>query len=262
MECTECGARYDSSQNPFCPRCGSLETRSEAVAVAQAERSEPLRRRVQAMGVVLMVFGLIFGASMIFVAFQARPLMEGNMETLGGGVAGGALNVSLRDGDAGVQNASVVIFSLDSKELLNQSTGIDGSVRFPSLEEAAVRVLVSHNNDSWERNVFVLAGGGDVRLTLDTTDASDDASWVGLDTVVTAVRIFAVVGTVCFLLAILGGLAALRLRYHGLATAGAVGLLVPTIGAGVASMNVVAWLIVVLGILALVLIRRGHRFFN
>lgn len=244
VECSECGASYDSDEHPFCPRCGSTARGAPVQgAVASAARRDPGRRRVQASGVVLFAIGLLFltSAGLSFLVPQdeaVQPLVGLMADQPGGdlvirlpaapvGEAAGAdaANATTSNSTAAAP-ASVRLLDLDGNELANATAEAGGELRL-AMPQASVVVEAVQGQARWNRTAVALRGEA---VTLDLRDApGGDAADARAED---AVAVSGSVGTatmaarwvllVFALVLAAGGACAAFLRLYGLAVAGAI----------------------------------------
>ncbi len=217
--CAECGTRYDSDQNPFCPRCGSTEQGKVVPAALQvARRFDPARRRVQASGaLLLLVGGLFLVSSLLGLAVPVGEVAQQFVAPMAD-QPGGELRLVP---DVEHTHFDVVVTTLDGKPIAN-ATAASEPVTIVSRSHATMAVNVTQNGTSHTFHAIVL--GGD-KLTVDVSQP-EDGDVVVSSTLATIVQ----VGRVVFILAaatlIGGGVGALALRAWGLAAAASlVGLL-------------------------------------
>lgn len=258
--CTECGEHYDSQENPFCPRCGSMRTEGPVPgAVDAARRRSPARRRVQAAGVALMVVGAFFVVGSIFVAVMVGQAPPQTLQEALAGQPGGALSIQVVAGGESVA-AVVNLTGPEGAPLTNGTTDAAGWFNTTGLEAASVTVHVAADNGTWQRRALVMRGD-EVTLRIDTATDAQESSWVGLDPFVRAVRIVAVFLAFLSLFIVAGGVAALRLRQRPLAVAGAMAGFLPLLVITVAApmLGGLLLLAVVSGALVLILLGR-HEF--
>lgn len=214
VECSECGASYDSDSHPFCPRCGSTSRGAPLPgAVASAARHAPGRRRVQASGAVLLAIGVLFALSStagFFLPEQAA--LESFAESMEG-QPGGSLRVVF----PAAAPANVTVTDRDG-DVLEESAADGGTVEV-DLERAVAVVVARQGNATWNQTVIV--GTGDV-LTLRLPDVPvEDAPIVASPLISGTLRAAPWVGLGLGAVLVASGLCALLLRAWGVAAAGA-----------------------------------------
>ncbi len=256
VECAECGHRYDSQTQTFCPRCGNMGSRSAGQVAPM--RSDPRRRRVQIGGVILIstasllliLFGAVFAMAGTLVQEQGAELLQDQ--------PGGELTVVFTDG-APVANASVAVTLLNGSLAAAGATDDDGRFGPLDLDVAVVNVTITHMQRAWHRQAVVIDGDS-LLLRVDAADATE--ATVGADALVGPVR-----GMLGFFIAISlfvlgGGIAAVRLRQRNIAlSAGIVGLL-PILIMAVAVPNIATMLLMFLLTLAVAFIFAGRGAFR
>ncbi len=232
VECSECGARYDSQENPFCPRCGSNRQGATVApaTLASVARLDPRRRRVRIAGVVLMAMGGLFLANALASLFLVQDSLAAGMAPALADQPGGTLLV-VADGAAPGANAT--LRALDDPDRVFQSAPLEnGSARFELGDHAAVNVTVRSSGQEWSRIALVTAGD---RLTL-RFDLSSPAGHTAEPATGSTFQAILRVGlgalAALTALVVAGGVAAFRLRWRALALAGAVvGLLLGLLSA-------------------------------
>lgn len=214
VDCSECGATYDSEQHPFCPRCGSTSRGAPMPgAVASAARHAPGRRRVQAAGVVLLAIGLLFLAGAAFSLFV--PVEEAAASMDADDLArfpGGEVRVRFpSDG-----NATVVLSDLDGNPLANVTgAGPELALQAP---EPRVVLNATQGNASWGRELLVLSNDAMV-VKLDEPGAEGKVLVSPL--MRSALRTGGYLALAFSVLLIVGGSSALALRFFAVAATGA-----------------------------------------
>jgi hypothetical protein len=229
VECAECGTRYDSDVQAFCPRCGGLRQGTPmAPAVTSAARRLPSRRRVQVGGVILAATSGVFFVLAVVGFFAAGSLTVESLQLLDG-AEGGAVEVRVVSGGEGVAGARVELQRIDGEAFANGTTDENGTVRLSAKASALNRVQVTYENQSWHRRVF--AGPGAVRSVEFDVAAPPGALPDVLQTKkeVSQVRMFAGMAAAFMALGIAGGIAAIRLRPRNVAVAGAIAGLAPVL---------------------------------
>ena len=215
MTCAECGTRYDSDQNAFCPRCGSTAKGQAVPAALQvAQRNDPGRRRVQASGALLLIIGLLFLASAIGTAVLSRDEVSADYAKVLANQDGGTLVVA----PGAAASFDVVVTTMGGAPLGN-ATGATAPATFDLRDHAGVRVQVRADGGApVNATAIVLAGE---RLEVAATDVRDGDVLASRS--VRGISASAVGLGIAFALVIAaGGLCALLLRWFPLATAAAV----------------------------------------
>lgn len=215
MTCAECGTRYDSDQNPFCPRCGSVAKGAVVPAAVQvARRSDPGRRRVQASGALLLLVGALFlVSSLVGLAVPVGEVARQFVEPMADQPGGELVIVP------GVEHTpfDAVVTSVDGKPIANATAQAD-PVTVPSPDHATMVVNVTQGGAARQFHAVVLTGD---RLTVDLDEVGDGDVVVG-STLATTVQVGRVLFIAIAALLIGGGVAAILLRWWGLAAAAAV----------------------------------------
>jgi len=277
VQCGECGLRYDSDENPFCPRCGSLSRgRDVSGAVATAGRRDPDLRRVRAAGVVLMVLGGLAAAQFLWAtAFPPEPdadlleLFAG--EEFVANVPGGSLRLQVTEDGTAVE-VPVVVRAMNGTVLVEAATV--GGWYNATLPVAFANVTVggtlggaaggstggnATGLPAQVHKVYVSSGEA-LDLHVDLGEAQAGPEWHAASTV-PFVR--PLLGFLSFMaiVVVAGGVAAWRLRLMGLAVTGAVLAVLP--GLVALGLDPLSGLLLAFpGVLALVFILRGRRHFR
>lgn len=253
MTCGECGTRYDSDQNAFCPRCGS--TAKGAVlpaAVAVAARHDPARRRVQASGALLLIVGGLFlvsaVAGILLSGGELPPEFAGLVEDQ----PGGTVRVIAANGTT----YDLTLSTLDGRELQrfgNQTGPLD----IPLGDRSSV--VLGIDAGAGLANVTAVAMAGD---TLEVDVASvQDGDLRASPQLHTINRVATGLAVAFTGLLLAGGLAAVTLRWFPLAAAGAaLGVLLAML-----AMALFTWAGLLFAIpfgFAAAFIFRGRRFFR
>lgn len=267
VQCAECGTAYDSEDNPFCPRCGGIEHAEGSDAAVQiAARSDPHRRRVQAAGIILVTVGIVTMALFATAAALTPSLVPQTMEALSD-QPGGDLSVHVLDGGGPAEGVAVQVLTMEGRSLANGTTDGQGWANFTGLAHAGVNVTVHGEGGDWVRSVLTLQGANEgpnaAVLELDTADDPRSSStWVGVDAFVQAVRVVAIVFAAVAALTLASGIASLRLRQRNLAFTGTLVGGLPWLVLGVASFNLLVFLVLGLFILSAVFLRQGRAQFQ
>ena len=213
--CGQCGTRYDSDQNAFCPRCGSTAKGKVLPAALQvARRNDPGRRRVQASGALLLIVGVLFLAfALVSFATPTQELTRNFVEPMSDR-PGGELRIEPpADGSA----FDVVVTTPAGLAIAN-ATNQTGPVVVASPEHASLVVNVTHAGTTRSFHAIVIEGET-LSVAADGPANGDVVVSPLLETTAEASRI------VFLVLAVLlagGGLCALMLRAWGLAAAAAI----------------------------------------
>lgn len=262
VHCGECGQRYDSNQNAFCPRCGSL-SRSQDVgpAVASAQRRDPDLRRLRAAGVVLMVVGGLAAAQFLWMAVAPPAPGPDSLEVLaqvptfadqpGGDMR---LHVTQNGSAAGVP---VSIAARNGSILLEGETA-NGWFN-ATLPVAFANVTVGATNSS-QLHLFYVPQGSRVLAEVDLAEPLDGPEWHAASTS-TVIRTIGGFLAFLALVVVAGGVAAWRRRPMALAVTGGIiavfpGLIVMPL------LPLAGFLLLLPGLVALALIVRGRRHFQ
>ncbi len=254
VDCAECGNRYDSQTNAFCPRCGNSRQKA-ATSSLQPARFDPRRRRAQIGGIILAVLGTF---ALIQAAWSAIAPAELDEEQLDGFAEvallrdqpGGELHIRWLESGAPVQgNVSFVGANGDplaNITLQNGWSNLTADVAFGNATLQGSNLTVS----------FYAPAGQTVTAIIDT---AEPPTWVAVDQV-PATRIIASFLAFFAAFVAFGGILAIRLKAWGLAVAAGVVALVPAV--------ILALLVPVAGILlafttglALAFIIAGRRHF-
>lgn len=220
MTCAECGTRYDSDRDAFCPRCGSL-ARGAVVpgAVQVARRNDPARRRVQASGALLLVVGGLFlVSSLVGLAVPVEEVSQQFVEPMAD-QAGGEL-VLLPGADR--TPFDVTVTTVDGDPVANATAQTD-PVTVPLAKHAAVHVVVRQATQA-NATAFdaVVLPGDRLRVQVGEVQSGDVAIGPTLRTTVQVGR-YVFIGLALLLAG--GGLCALLLRaWPVAATASIVGM--------------------------------------
>jgi hypothetical protein len=264
VDCAECGNRYDSQANPFCPKCGSTKTGAPLPgAVAAGTRIDPRRRRVQLAGVILMVMGLFFLAGTLMgaifpAASQPDQLYEAAATFAPPPGTGGALDVDFLQNGTPIQNATFTVAPLTNSSARVAVPLTAGHAHVNVLPASFTNATLRQGNRTWVVRLYVTAGNTAV-LRYDTQDAQRPA-WASWDH--TAQNRYIAMGLSAYLaLVVWGGICALRLRRRGWAIAGAILMLIPAAIILPAFLSLIMILYAALIVWALVLILRGKPYF-
>jgi hypothetical protein len=256
VQCAECGHRYDSETNPFCPHCGSTGSRvPPGAAAVAAQAADPMVKRVKRAGIILMVMGSFFVVQAGLVAFLPGMAAESMAPSLAN-QAGGDLTVIIDPPAIG----NLTLRDLDGK-VLATTNFTDGRAKLDLGNQAVANATVELAAGNWSRTV-VVPESGDLtwRLETDSDSATSDAPLVS-PWLLGFMRVTGGIGCAIAGLVVVGGVAAFRRRGRGLALTGAV------LGSLLGLLAVMAYLL--LGLLfalplgyAMVAILRGRRVFS
>lgn len=204
VDCSECGARYDSEENPFCPRCGSEAKAAPADAVKEVREDRPARRRVQAGGVILAIVGTVALAQLLFAAIATAEPDDATLDLLSDvamfqDLPGGELRLLLPDG-----NHTYVLVAIGGNATQSGSAG-NGTVL--QLDNAFSQLNITIAGNEVGKRLYIPEGEAG------TFDAANDDAWVA-SSAPGAIR-----GLSAFLaffagLVVLGGVMAIRLRFR------------------------------------------------
>lgn len=269
VECAECGNRYDSQANPFCPRCGSTKTGAALPgALAAGSRIDPRRRRVQVAGVALMVIGLFALAGSLYGIVDPQPLPASLYEGMAPFFAknaqpGGPVHLHVlpaKQGNATGPLTATIAPYLEPSNRTAVAIDPSGQASFTP-RYAYSNLTLTQGNQTW----FIhFATKADRTLEADF-DANQTApgtiTWFAWNDVRDA-RIAAAVGSAFCAFVVWGGVCALRLRGYGWALAATLSILIPFVLFTLLFPNLVAVLYVLLVGASLVLIIRGKRYFK
>ena len=209
VDCPECGARYDSDGNAFCPRCGS-ERKAPArdATLASAERTQPGRRRVQAGGLILAVLGGLAALQFLIGAIVPADPDPATLEMLSDvgffrDLPGGEVVLLMPPGSVG----NYTLETLDG----NATTGTAMNGTTLSLESAFMNLTVAFDGREYVRMLYVPQGEHEAVRFEDDGD-----SWVSAGAP-SALRGIAAFMAFFALLVVVGGVCAVRLRQRRLA---------------------------------------------
>lgn len=264
MQCVECGNRFDANQMGFCSRCGATAPAPGAPGAAPAgfaaplPRRDPMRRRAQVGGILLTTLGALLLASCLGFFILASTVLG---DALGQVVAsqgdapirGGTLQVHVLDNGTAAANATVEMRSPAGTRFYSNQT-IGGWANVTLGGHAAANLTVTSRGHTLTRRALVLEGDTQV-LTLDVAkDPAQDASWVGMERLVSFVRVAVAVVAIAALAMLVGGIAAVTLRWLPLAIAGPVPALALSLLLVVATLNVGMLVILLLQAVGLALV--------
>lgn len=209
VDCPECGARYDSDANAFCPRCGSeRKAPAREATIASAQRTQPGRRRVQAGGLILAVLGGLAALQFLIGAIVPADPDPATLEMLSDvgffrDLPGGEVVLSMQPGAVG----NYTLATLDG----NATTGTAMNGTTLSLESAFMNLTVTLDGTQYVRMLYVPQG------EQETVHLEDDAaSWVSAGAP-SALRGIAAFMAFFAALVLVGGISAVRLRQRRLA---------------------------------------------
>ena len=220
VECAECGNRYDSQEDPFCPRCGSnTQAIGAAPVMAAARLFDPRRRRARSAGIVLIVLSLFFAAQFSFAAIVPADDsgLLGVAKSLPPG-PGGELIVHVTSGNSSVVGAQVQF--LDSNGTLQASLVTNSEGKASHQFTASLgNVTIAYEGQLWHRGVYIPAGS--TTLSVDIATAPAGVTEAFAPSLQSVFRTAAIVGAVIAFFILGAGFAAFRLRYFAIAASGA-----------------------------------------
>lgn len=270
VQCGECGQRYDSNENAFCPRCGSLSRgRDVSGAVATAGRRDPDLRRVRTSGVVLIVLGALAAAQFLYATAVPPEPDEALLELFAAeefvaNAEGGVLRLHVTENGTAV-DVPVVVRAMNGTVLREEGT-VGGwynatlPVAFANLTVGGIET--THGNITVPAQVHrvYVSSGESLRLEVDLGEPQGGPEWHAASTVPFVRPVLAFLAFMG-LVVLAGGVAAWRQRLLGLAVTGAVLVLLP--GLLFLAVAPLAGLLLALpGALALAFILRGRRHFR
>jgi hypothetical protein len=223
--CAECQTRYDDTL-PFCPRCGSTaRAASVAAAVPQPVRRGGARGRAHLGATIILVVALFFAAGAFLTALapeeQMRTALDGVAAGIDQGSANtGAVHIQVLANATPLAGANVTVRTTTNVRLASGVTDAFGWYNASAGGHAAVRVNVTARNVTLERGVL-LAAAADATVRLDVArDPSTAPHWLGTEDLLGLLRGAAWVLGGLSVLAALGAIAGLALRWKGLALGG------------------------------------------
>ena len=221
--CAECHTRYEATQFSFCTRCGSTARAGSGapVPVSPLRRRDPARMRLQLGGVLLLAVGLVFVGSAVLLFMNPAWSQGTSFDQLGQSPAdptapAGDIQVHVTDSGVDLRGANVSV-TAGNRTVATGTTGADGRYNATLTGSFAVNVTVQAGNGTWVRRA--LAPHGFV-VPVDVDIGRDARS---TDRVAGPEELFLVTGIawlVMSLLMVLGGLAAVLVRWRGLALGG------------------------------------------
>lgn len=258
VECAECGHRYDSEQQTFCPRCGNDATRRGVTAESfRPQRFDPRHKRAKMAGLMLIALGVVsliaFGA---VAAFAHTFSLADSVEVLGA-QPGGDVVLTFTDGGVPVANANVTL-AWDTGNLTGMT---DTEGRYNGTVERADATLTIEHNGTWIRDIIALEGMP-LELTIDTADPQTSDEVVTPPVPVNSIRGLAGFFAFASLFVIIGGVAAFRLKGRSLAIGGAVAGLLPVLILVTAVPNVASVILMVVLTVALLFILQARTLFR
>ncbi len=269
VECSECGTRYDSDNNAFCPRCGSTSKGGPVAGALQAaRRSDPRRRRVQAAGIILMVMGSVAFAQFLYAAIVVPDLDPSIYEQLQGtpladASAGGAVHLHYLENGTPLAGLRVRIDAMAGNQSLELTTNDAGWANTTKVPSAFITITVQNSTTGANFTApFVRHAYAPFGQTLVVQD--DLAKRTGTETpwsapsLATEVRIIAGFLAGFAVLVAAAGLLAFKLRAFGLALAGAILAVVPALLLALVLPNLLSMLNLVAVVFALVFIAKGR----
>ncbi|MEA3142702.1 MAG: hypothetical protein QOG31_26 [Thermoplasmata archaeon] len=273
-QCPECGNRFDAALTGFCTRCGATApppgapgAPGSAPAPWAPPRRDPLRRRVQVGGILLATWGALLAIACIAFAVLPASVLSGYLGQVVDGLGdtplpGGELHVQVLANGTAAQNATVEVRSPAGNLTLAARTDAAGWANVTLREHAAANLTVRSGGHVLERRVIVRDNDTlEVRLDV-ARDPASVADRIGLDRLVSVLRIGATVLGVGALLLLAGGIAALAVRWPVLAIAGPVPVLALTVLLAVATLSVGMFVILVLQAVGVALVVSGRPAFR
>ncbi len=209
--------------------------------------------------------GGVAAFAFLFSAFLPAAQVEQNVGLLAD-QPGGELHLLLLDAGVPVANATVTVQTIGGEAFANLTTDPSGWANTTLTDHAAVNVTILHEGQTWYRQVLALEIQ---EVVVDVAvDPQETERWIGVDSLLTATRVLSAVFAAMALLVVVGGVAALRLRYRHFATAGAFLGLVPagilflaTLGVLPAPATLLLGVVVGLLVMATLNILRGRDLF-
>ncbi len=225
VDCSECGNRYDSQANAFCPRCGNVSKRPAAAAAFKPARYDPRRRRAQIGGIILAVLGGFALMQAAWAAIAPTPLDDAQLDgfadiELFRDQAGG--DIRLRWLDNGTPLAGNVTFTGLNGQALGNVTLSNGWSNLTASAVAFGNATLVGSNVTVQ---FYTPAGQRVSGTV---DVSAPPNWVAVEQI-PATRIIAAFLAFFAGFVLLGGIMAMRLKAWGLAVAAGFIALVPAL---------------------------------
>jgi hypothetical protein len=259
VDCSECGNRYDSDTQAFCPRCGSVGSNKVAGIVA-AVRFEPGRRRAQVGGLVLIVtaatmlvlYGMVLATAGTLVADQSLALLQDQ--------PGGELEIWVDGYVPADGSGTFAVATRAGFGLANGTLDASGGAHVPELSSASVNVTITTHNGTWNREVLVLRG--DTQNVTVIPGVSATSGQLGTDALAGPVRIMVAFFMLVSLFVVLGGVSAVRLRNKNVAIGAAIVGIMPILILAVAVPNIGTMLLLLVMALALGFIVAGRSHFR
>ncbi len=259
VECAECGHRYDSQSQTFCPRCGNQSTRRGVTPAAlQPQRFDPRRRRVQFAGLMLIALGVVSLVAFGAVAALAHTFTLADSVEVLGGQPGGPLEVVFTDDGTPVEGATVFVAWANGNA--TGTTDADGRYN-TTLGEAQATLRIEHNGTAWTRDVIALEGMP-LDVAIDRNDATTSDDTLAPSVPVNSIRGLAGFFAFASLFVVIGGVAAFRLKGRSLAIAGAAAGLLPVLILVTAVPNIASMLLLIVLSIALFFIWQARSLFR
>lgn len=265
VECSECGNRYDSQANAFCPRCGSTKTGAPMPgALALSRRNDPRRRRIQMAGVLLLVLGaltLVVAIYYLSVLMGGTALSPDTYDVVApalGGQPGGGATLTILDNGTAAANVTLHLAAMAGNATSNAT--YQGAPLDVPLPGQFTNLTVSQGNRTFFRHLYA-PQGIHLNVTVDLARDATGPSWVAADMrgiAMVAVGILAGVAATV----VLGGIAAMRLQWYPVAVLGAALPTALSLFFALMLLALVYFLYVALFGWALVLIARGRPYFR
>lgn len=219
--CAECNTRYETEALGFCPRCGSRAKEGESpVATVGPIRRDPARMRLQLGGVLLLLMGLLFLVAVVVTMLnpawsetQSFAYWSGPQEDMN--ATAGTIIVLATDAGKPLVGANVTISS-GNRTVASGVTDPAGRYELQLRGYIAVNLTLASGGNSWTRHVLA-PSGSTIEVHVDVTDAAVSDRVEGPDNLLVATT---VAGFTMTILLALGGLAAVLVKWRGLALAG------------------------------------------
>ncbi len=227
VQCAECGNQYDSNENAFCPRCGSVprarsgDAAAPPAATLRLSRLDPSLRRLRAAGLVLMILGSLAALQFLYVVAVAPGPDEQFLNDVSdlepfASQPGGKISLYI---SGGAGNESIAA-TAPNGTVMAQTALENGKGWFNTTLATTFSNITITDSDHITRVLLrvYLPAGNDLDSTVDlaTVDFEAEPTWLVADTS-TVVRTLAGFATFMALVVVAGGLGAWRQRTRGLA---------------------------------------------
>lgn len=253
-ECIECHATFDEKLG-FCPRCGGQKRMAAAPA-----RTDAARRRIQMAGLLHVVLGgfllVISGILVASVVLAPDALLDQLGTQSSQGLRGGTLDLNLTQAGA-PWVTDVRIYSGSGLLLHEVQSDATGHVVL-NVTEAAIRIVVLGPPEI-NATAFVLEGSH-LRLDL-AAEGPAPSPWQGAQELMAVTQGLAWAMLAAGILLFASGVAAVRVRYYGLALGGALPIAVLAGLLALATLNIGSLLAFGLLVASLAIIVKGRRAF-